>query len=167
MITQVFARFSGTKPLWILFVVTILLTASFVAVAPMWDLRLLDAISDPDEVRNVLAGMSGAQRTAHAWITATLDVAYPLAYGTFFGAVALHFFPRQDWLALPALLVIPVDLVEGVVQVFALLDITDWVDAKALLTPLKMWLFYAALAVAVAGWALWLYRRATGKVTSS
>jgi hypothetical protein len=162
MIAQVFQRYTATSTLWILFVSTVLITASFLVVAPMWDLRLLDSISDPDEVRTVLAGMSDTQKSAHAWITATLDVAYPLIYGTFFGAVALHFFPRHQWMALPALLVIPVDLLEGIVQVSALLGMADWVDAKAVLTPLKMWLFYAALAVSVAGWALWIYRRVAG-----
>jgi len=47
---------------------------------------------------------------------ATLDVIYPLAYGSLFAGVALRFFSQYGvYLALPALLAIPVELIEGVI----------------------------------------------------
>ncbi len=151
-----------TKPvtLWILFALTLIIAASFVVVSRIWDLTLIDAISSPDEVRAVLSGMTAEQKTAHAWTTATLDVAFPLVYGGLFAGTAFRFFPRFGrYLAVPAILVIPVDLIEGVVQVLALTETTDWIALKAYITPLKMYLFYAAVIVTLVGCAGWLYHR--------
>lgn len=150
----------STAGLWITFIATVLLTLSFLPVAGIWELTLLDGISAPEAVREVLAGMTTEQRTAHVWITATMDVAYPLAYGGLFAGVALRFFPRHGLkLALPALIVVPVDLFEGAVQILALTGMADWVVLKAFVTPLKMTLFYIGFVIAVAGWAKWFYER--------
>jgi hypothetical protein len=100
---------------------------------------------------------------AHAWVTGTLDVAYPLAYGLFFAGSTLAFFPRAGlYLAWLPLLAIPVDLTEGVVQVLALLNINDWLASKAFITPLKTLLFLCGLATTIAGWLSWGYRRLRG-----
>lgn len=161
--SSVFDSLARTRTLWLSFVATVLLTVSFVVVAPLWQLTLLDGLSDPDQVRQVLSAMSSEQRVAHAWITGTLDVAYPLAYGALFIGSACAFFPSVGhvvgWLMV---LLIGVDLVEGVVQIAALLDTVDWIDAKAFLTPLKSGLFMLGLAVMVAGWGAWLVRRFFG-----
>ena len=46
------------------------------------------------QAREIVAGMTEAQRNAHFWVTVLLDTAYPLAYGGFFAAMALRFFGR-------------------------------------------------------------------------
>ena len=56
----------------------------------------------------------------------------------------------------------PTDLLEGVVQVLALTDVTDWVDAKAILTPLKTILFLLGLVTTIIGWVIWLVGRLRG-----
>ena len=143
-----------------MFAVTILITLSFPVVVRFWDLTLIDAVSSPDHVREILAGMTAEQKGAHAWITGTLDVAYPFAYGGLFAGVALRFFPRYGYyLSIPALLAIPVDLTEGVVQILALTETTDWLSIKAFVTPIKMILFLTAVVIALAGWIKWLYFR--------
>ena len=154
------AALTKTSTLWALFTATILITLSFPLVSRLWDLTLIDAISSPNLVREVMAGMTVGQKVAHAWVTATLDVAYPIVYGGLFAGVALRFFPVNGrYLSIPALLVIPVDLAEGIVQVLALTETIDWLMLKAFLTPLKMILFLTAFAISLTGWSKWLYFR--------
>lgn len=146
--------------LWLLFGATVLITLAFPPLAASWDLTLLDGVASPDRVRELIAGMTPEQRTAHAWITGTLDVAYPLAYGSFFAGMALRLFPKAgSVLAVLVALAIPVDLFEGLVQILALVGQADWVGAKAVVTPLKVGLFLGGIAVTLAGLARWAYRR--------
>jgi len=147
-----------TSTLWVLFVFTILNTLAFILVSNGWDLTLLDGISSPADARGVLSEYSSLQKTVHLWTTSTLDVMYPLMYGGLFAGVALRFFDKFGLLlALPALLSVPVDLFEGLIQVLALTDTVDWLDMKAFVTPLKTDLFLAGLTIAVAGWVKWLF----------
>jgi hypothetical protein len=148
---------SDNRTLWITFISTILLTVAFQIAVSVWDLILLDAISDPAEARQAISLMSPDQHAIHAWITATLDVAYPYAYGALFIGSAYKFYGRFGWLfALPAFVLVPIDLVEGVVQVLALTNLADWIDAKAYLTPLKTILFLLGILTTVVGWFIWL-----------
>lgn len=156
------SRITSDGALWFLFAATLAITASFPFVSEYWQLTLLDGISSPPDARAVVAEMTSQQKSAHAWITATLDVAYPIAYGGLFAGTALRFFGRSGrYAAIPAFAVVPTDLAEGVVQVLALTDTVDWLGAKALLTPLKMLLFFSGMGVTVAAWGTWAYRRAT------
>ncbi|MEQ8693605.1 MAG: hypothetical protein RIC89_22565 [Pseudomonadales bacterium] len=150
---------ANRKGLWLLFAATLLITSLFPYLAQLYSLSFIDALSDPEATRQYIAGLTADQRSAHAWITATVDVAYPLAYGSFFAASARCFFPSRFYLALPGLIVIPVDCLEGLVQVLALTDVVDWLAAKAVLTPLKFGLFYAGFAIAFIGWLTWIYRK--------
>ena len=148
---------SKNSTLWLAFIATILLTFSFQVAVGIWDLTMIDAISDPAETRLAIASMSSDQHVIHAWITGTLDVAYPLAYGALFIGSGYKFYGKWGWLvAAPAYVVIPVDLLEGVVQVLALTNVTDWLDAKAILTPLKTVLFLIGLLTTIVGWIIWL-----------
>ncbi len=154
---------TGTRTLWFLFAATLALSCSFPVATLHWQLTLLDGITSPAEARSVLEGLTPHQRMVHAWITATLDVAYPFAYGGLFAGSVLRVFTRHGrYLALPALLVIPIDLVEGAVQILALTGTADWLALKAVVTPAKMLLFVAALLLATAAWATWLYQRTAG-----
>lgn len=155
-------RLAQTKVLWMLFAATLLNTLAFPLLAAAFDVTFVDALSVPQEVREVIAQMSSSQQVAHAWITGTLDVTYPLVYGLFFAGSALCFFPGiGKWLALPILLAIPVDLAEGVVQILALTQQQDWLSAKAFLTPLKSALFLSGLLITVLGWGRWALSRMT------
>lgn len=154
---------TNARTLWFLFAATLAITCAFPVVSSHWQLTLLDGITSPAAARSLLEQFTPEQRTVHAWITATLDVAYPLAYGGLFAGSALRVFERHGrYLALPALLAIPTDLIEGVVQILALTGIADWLGAKAVLTPAKLVLFGSGLCVAVVAWATWLYRRTVG-----
>ena len=154
---------TSNRVLWLSFISTILLTVAFQVAVPMWDLILLDAISDPAQARDAIASMNPDQHVIHAWITATLDVAYPVAYGALFIGSAHKFFATAGWLlALPVYVLVPTDLIEGVVQVLALVGTADFLDAKAYLTPLKSGLFILGLLVTMIGWIKWLWQRLRG-----
>ena len=154
------AKLGEPRTLWISFLATALMTVAFQIVARSFNLPLLDALSDPPLTRSTIETMTSTQRTLHAWMTGTLDVAYPLAYGAWFIGSAYCFFPRKaHLLAVPTLVLIGADLSEGVVQVLALTGIADWVDAKAILTPLKVALFVLGLVVTLCGWVRWSFAR--------
>jgi len=139
-------------------VATVVLTALFPVVAGQFGLTLLDAMADSTEARALIEGLTGEQRQAHAWITGTLDAAYPLAYGALFLGATLRFFPRRGTLlAIPVLIGVPADLLEGLVQILALTGQADWLAAKAVLTPVKGGAFVygavmALLGVGLRGW---------------
>lgn len=156
-------KLSEPKILWISFLATLLITLAFQVIMQQLDLILLDGISDPMEVKAAIAAMSEYQRHFHAWVTATLDVAYPVAYGALFIGSAYRFFPFKGFpLALPAMACIPVDLAEGVVQVLALTGTADLVGTKAVLTPLKQLLFVCGFLITIAGWMKWSIDRVRG-----
>ena len=136
-------------------VATVVLTALFPVVAGHFGLTLLDAIADPTEARALIEGLTSEQRQAHAWITGTLDVAYPLAYGALFLGATLRFFPRKGaLLAIPILIGVPADFLEGLVQILALTGQVDWLAAKAVLTPVKGGAFVYGAVMALLGVAL-------------
>ncbi|NKB33801.1 MAG: hypothetical protein GKR91_11950 [Pseudomonadales bacterium] len=138
--------------LWISFFAVVALTLSFQFIAQRYGLVLLDGLYDPAEVRAAIANMTAQQRSVHVWVTSTLDVAYPIAYGIFFVGTAYKFFPTcGKYLALPALFCVPIDLVEGVIQVLALTTSIDWIQAKAILTPAKFALVLSALFITLYG----------------
>ncbi len=153
-------RLATTTTLWTTFVLTILMTFAFQYLAGVWSLAFLDGMSDPGTVRQAIAAMSAEQRVAHAWITGTLDVAYPLTYAALFAGSAHRFFPAWGGRVAPVFAaLIVIDLVEGLVQILALTTAVDWVGAKALLTPVKTWLFLGGALLTIIGWLAWLIRR--------
>ncbi len=154
------ARLSQPRVLWVALFVTIILSVTFPVVELLFQIPLIDAIVEPDLVRQIIAEMTPHQRARHAWITATLDVVYPLAYGSLFVGSALALYERfGGYLAAVLFFVIPVDLLEGVVQVLALSGQADLIDAKAFLTPLKFALFLTGLTLTIVGWVVRLMRR--------
>ena len=91
-------------------------------------------------------------------MTATLDVTYPLIYGGLFTGLIWRFFGAAGpLLAIPALLVIPIDLTEGAVQLLLLNGNDAAADHKLWVTPIKLGLFVfaAVLALVAIGIAVW------------
>lgn len=147
---------TNTSTLWILFITTLILFFGFRFVSNHWGFTFIDSMSSPEELRNVIAGMSAEQKMSHVWATSTLDVAFPISAGLLFAGAALCFFPKYGiYLAIPGFLAIPTDLFEGVIQILALTNTADLLDLKAIVTPLKAVLLLSGLAIAIAGWARW------------
>lgn len=147
-----------TSTLWALFILFILETIGFGLIMQHWNFVIIDEISNPDQVRSHISQMSEVQRHVHAWMTATLDVVYPLTYGPLFAGIALTRF--RPFFALPAVAVIPVDLAEGYVQVMGLLGNFEILAWKAVLTPTKLGLFLLAALIALVA----LARSATARL---
>ncbi|MFN3212163.1 MAG: hypothetical protein ACE37M_03585 [Henriciella sp.] len=136
------------------------LTLAFGVWIEAYDLHIIDEISDPEQIRAVVAAMSEQQRSAHWWMTLVLDYFYPLAYGGFFAGTALRFFGKAGpWLALPALICIPADVIENTVQLFILSGDDSLIWLKAIMTPLKLATFIPAAIIALIGLGIAAYRR--------
>ncbi len=161
------AFLAQTKTLWFTFILTLLLTVAFVVVMQVWQFGLIDEMYNAADIKAHIAAMSPTQRTVHAWTTGTLDVAYPLCYGAFFIGVALKSFGRFGFvLALPSLLVIPVDLTEGFSQIMLLGGHNEYMGLKIIATPLKLGLFGLGLVIALIGLALMFFKFLKNRVAA-
>ena len=159
-------RLAATRALWVSGLATLVLTLLFGAWIGLHDLHIIDEIWREAAIREVVDGMSAAQRRAHVHMTLGLDIAYPFAYGSFLSGLAWRAWGRA-WLAVPALATIPFDLAEGAAQV-ALLSghaegAGEWGYAvKGVATPLKLGGFGLAVLLGLAAAAVMIWRRARG-----
>ena len=137
-----------TKVIWFTFVTTLILTVAFGAVMEVWQFQLVDEMSRRDEFLPHISNLTDLQKKVHIWTTATLDVAYPLMYGAFFIGTTVRVFKKKGvfW-TIPAMLVIPTDLAEGVTQVLLLNGNEAIAWLKEILTPVKFFLFFLALII--------------------
>ena len=159
-LTAIKNTLTKTKTLWTLFWLTIAMTIMFGVVMRIWGLGIIDEMFHGEEILAHIAAMSPTQRLVHAWMTATLDVAYPFAYGGLFIGIALKNFDKLGpWLALPSLAVIPVDLTEGFVQVLLLNGHDGVVWLKEIVTPLKLVLYISGLVISLVGLGRGILRR--------
>ncbi len=139
------------------------LTIAFGIWIQRYDLHIIDEISDPDQIRAVVAAMTPEQRSAHWWMTLVLDYFYPLAYGGFFGGLALRYFGAAGiWAAIPAMIVVPADVIENTIQLFILSGDQSLLWVKAYVTPIKLVTFIIAALIALVALGLAVYRRLTG-----
>lgn len=151
---------SRTKTLWATFLLTIVLTIIFGIVMHVGQFGIIDEMFVAEDIRAHIDAMTPRQRTIHAWLTGTVDVIYPFAYGAFFIGVALKYFGRFGiWLALPSFLVIPCDLTEGFAQVMLLTGHDAYMDLKLIATPAKLILYIMGLLITAAGLLLGGKRR--------
>lgn len=145
-------KLSRASVLWGLLIITIGLTLGFVVVSSVFGFSFIDHLWTPGKVLDAIGTMSVTQKIAHGLATATLDVAYPIAYGSLLAGLTFRYFNKIGGLLVwPALLVIPTDLAEGGVQILLLFGQTGLVGWKALLTKIKYGLFLAALLIALGG----------------
>ncbi len=140
-----------TSTLLLLLATAIVLIFGFVLWTPSVGGTNLDGVGPVLEVQQLLASMSETQKSSHFRMTLWLDMLFPLAYGGFFAGVALRNFEKLGvWLAIPALLVIPIDIAENIIQLIALSGNESLLVAKSILTPAKFALFYIAAVIAFA-----------------
>lgn len=139
-----------SRTIWALFAATIALTIGFQLATPLAGGTLLDTSSALADSEGILQLMSAEQKRAHLWITALLDVPFPFVYGGLLAGLCLrHGGKYALWLATPAFLVIPVDLIENAIQAIALLGNESLLGAKEVLTPAKYMLVVIAAIVAL------------------
>jgi len=154
------SRLRDTKVLWRLFILFALLSIAMLGWIQYHSLHIIDEISDPEQVKAVLAAQSPAQHKAHFWMTLLLDIPYPFAYGLLFAGLALKFLGKWGkWLCIPALIAIPFDTIENITQLFILKGNTDLLALKAIVTPIKLTSFIIALVLAIVGLAVALKRK--------
>ena len=121
----------------------------FQLATPLAGGALLDMVSSTQETQQLLATMTAEQKQAHLWITVLLDVPFPFVYGgLFLGLCWRHAGNYAVWLAIPAFLVIPIDMIENTIQIIALLGNESLLAAKAVLTPTKFLLISVAALIA-------------------
>jgi hypothetical protein len=136
-----------------LFLLTVLLTLSFAIVMTIWNFQIIDEMYIPSEIIAHVSEMTEQQRLVHIWTTATLDVIYPFVYGGLLIGITLKCYEdKANLFLIPSVAVIPVDLLEGVVQVLVLSGYHDFANFKLVLTPLKLTLLLLAIAICVRGW---------------
>lgn len=141
-----------TKTLWMTFWLTVILTAAFGVVMYIGQFGIIDEMYIAEDIRAHIDAMTPRQRIIHAWMTGTLDVAYPLAYGAFFIGIAIKYFRRFGlWLALPSILVIPTDLIEGFAQIMLLTGQESFMGLKVMATPAKLIFFLLGLCITIMG----------------
>lgn len=126
------------------------LTVGFLAVMWGWSFQVIDELFLKQQILDSVAALSPSQKRVHIVTTATLDVAYPFAYGFFQAGMAYRYLGRIGAFIAPlSLLCIPVDLIEGFAQIMILDGQTQFVDTKVMVTPIKMLLYVPGLVAAL------------------
>lgn len=138
---------------------TVVLTIIIQVVAYNYQVPLLDMLVERQDVITSLNGMTNSQKAIHIGITTSLDVVYPLAFTAFFIGSVKYCVPLQyKRFALPLLLIVPIDWIEGIVQVMLLTSNMDVIAIKTLLTPVKFLLIIFGAMFSVYAWLRWFYR---------
>ncbi|MEM7077784.1 MAG: hypothetical protein AAF513_04050 [Pseudomonadota bacterium] len=76
MLTRLEAFLTRPKVLWVLFALLVIETLAFGVIMRVWEFMIIDEMSDPQAILKHVNAMTDLQRSVHAWMTATLDVAY-------------------------------------------------------------------------------------------
>lgn len=157
-----------TWVLWCLLLGTVALSAGFKLWMPGAGGVLLDGQLTAEAARQLLMNMTEPQKAVHIRITLLLDMPYPFFYAGLSAGITLRAFgPGRWWFALPAMLAIPSDLFENVIQLLALAGDDRLLGIKDVLTPFKYLLVLVASAVSLAGLIrMVLARRRTGTDTA-
>ena len=117
----------------------------------VWDFGIIDEMFVEEEILQHISAMSDEQKRVHVITTATLDVAYPFAYGFFHAGMAYRYLGGWGkWVAAPLIWIcMPVDLVEGFAQVMLLRGQSEYVGLKAIVTPIKLAVFMPSLVFTI------------------
>lgn len=137
--------------LWLSFSAYLGITLAFLVIMRVWDFQVIDEMFSKEAILAHIDAMSAQQRRVHAIATATLDVVYPFAYGTFQAGMAYRYLANWGrWVAPLSLFCIPVDLIEGFAQVMLLTGSEQYVDLKVVVTPIKLALYLPGLGFTIA-----------------
>lgn len=112
-----------TRPmvLWISFILMCLSFAAITASTAYWEMELLDGKILPDDTFYTVSCYTIGKKEVHLWITAVLDVIFPISGNALFaGLIWKGFSTRWHWLAIIPLIAVTCDLAEGVVQLIIL-----------------------------------------------
>ena len=91
---------------------------AFLFIGNRFEINYLDQEYLDERVLFILENMSAFQASIHLWVTMTLDVIFPLAYGfLFFGILLKNLEGQWRFLAVLPLILITADLTEGVFQI--------------------------------------------------
>jgi hypothetical protein len=152
MLQSLLIFLSKSRTLWLTFAATLMLTLVFGVVMHVWKFHIIDEMFNAGQITDHIAAMSPEQRHVHAWLTGTIDVAYPFAYSAFFIGVAVRSFGLNGvLLSIPSVLVIPADLLEGGAQIMLLTGHEGFMPLKLIMTPTKLLLFGSGLVITLAG----------------
>ncbi|MCW8194834.1 hypothetical protein F6455_08545 [Proteobacteria bacterium 005FR1] len=156
-------KLSTGSTLWLLFSASVVILLAIRYAAASWGLELLDEIYRPDQVREALREMSQEQKLAHVWISASLDLIFPLVLGGLLGGLTIKLLPScVRYLLIPVATAVLVDLWENTLQIVVLLELKNVVEAKAIATAVKMAAYLVALTIVMLGACKSLVAKWTG-----
>ena len=145
-----FSWITTKQTIWVLSILTALLFAGFILCKPLVGGTYLDGLSKVDKVKCLVLLMSVEEKTSHMIMTLVWDMLFPFMYGGLFIALTLKYTGKiSPWFSLPAILVIPVDLMENITQAYALSGKMDLLGLKSVLTPMKFCLIGIAVVIIV------------------
>ena len=129
---------------------TIICRLGFVVIHNISDVTFIDMLAKPGEVLAVVGAMTPSQKLVHILVSASLDMAFPMAYGGLMVGLVHRYFLRATWiLSVPALLAIVFDVVENLVQILILQGNFGLLSAKLWLTPAKFGFALIGVAIAI------------------
>ena len=124
---------------------------AFLFIGNRFEINYLDLEYLDQRVFFILENMSALQARIHLWVTMTLDVVFPLAYGfLFFGILLNNLEGQWRFLAVLPLILIAADLTEGIFQIQLLkAETTEMmiVSYKNKITLIKYFLFLICMGV--------------------
>ncbi len=124
---------------------------AFLFIGNRFEINYLDQEYLDQRVFFILENMSVLQVSIHLWVTMTLDVIFPLAYGfLFFGILLNNLEDQWKFLAILPLILIAADLAEGIFQIQLLKAETTRmmiVSYKNNITLIKYFLFLICMGI--------------------
>ena len=126
---------------------------AFLFIGNRFEINYLDQEYLDQRILFILENMSAFQASIHLWVTMTLDVIFPLAYGfLFFGILLSNLESQWKFLCVLPLMLIGVDLIEGIFQIWLLKAETAemmLVSDKNKFTLMKYFLFLISMGLSL------------------
>ena len=124
---------------------------AFLFIGNRFEINYLDQEYLDQRIIFILKNMTVLQVSIHLWVTMTLDVIFPIAYGfLFFGILLSNLEGQWKFLAVRPLILIAVDLTEGIFQIQLLkAETTEMmiVSYKNKITLIKYFLFLICMGM--------------------
>ena len=124
---------------------------AFLFIGNRFEINYLDQEYLDQRIIFILKNMTVLQASIHLWVTMTLDVIFPIAYGfLFFGILLSNLEGQWKFLAVLPLILIAADLTEGIFQIQLLqAETTEMmvVSYKNKITLIKYFLFLICMII--------------------